>query len=90
VGRERYTDTHPSASAPVAIFSRLICVCTRPHGNRLMEEFDQGGCESQTRGEIAGEESIDRTRTAGRGWTARAREEEKMEIGPGIGRFWFF
>jgi hypothetical protein len=37
VGRERYTDTHPSASAPIAIFSRLICACTRPHGNRLME-----------------------------------------------------
>jgi hypothetical protein len=38
------------------------------------------------------EESIDRIGTAGRGWTVRAREEEKMGIGPGIGigRFWFF
>jgi hypothetical protein len=37
VGRGRYRDTHPSVSAPGAIFSRLICACTQPHGDRLME-----------------------------------------------------
>jgi hypothetical protein len=57
---------------------------------RQSGEFDLGGRESQTRGGIAGEKSIDRTGTVGRGWTARASEEEKMGIGPGIGCSWFF
>jgi hypothetical protein len=39
-----------------------------------------------------GEKSSEKNQLTGpdSGWTASAREEEKMEIGPGIGRFWFF